>query len=531
MARLLRFPLAENPASGEYERRVAVGTADGTPTMALPLPDGECAQGYRIGAVRVHREGDAMAADREQLYAQRLNRYTTAMRGGMPDRVPIRPFVAEFCAKYAGMTCQQVTHDYNQAYEAVLRTAADFDWDAMVCNMVWVWTGLTQAIGLKYYAIPGLHIAPDVGFQYREPPEDGAFMRADEYDRLIDDPTAFLLDVWLPRVAAPMAPAGAPVTAAHNLSLLKGGMAMMQYFNSIGGQVQRMRQETGTVSAIAGILKAPMDILADKLRGYLGLLDDLETQPHKVRAACEALAPHLFAVALGSSDPTGTVPIGFWMHRSCVPMVKPEHFSNIFWPTLRPIIEELWRHGRQTLFYAEGNWDYHLDAFAQLPAHSIVYHLDQGNPAKVFAKLGGRFCLSGGIPNALLAYGTPEQVRAKCREVLAIAARDGAYIMDASAIVQNDARVENMQALTEATLEHGGYPRGHSVPPAARPPATGTPAAIGRPTRTPPGACVPWERAAPDWPAVTGDPRLVADVWNQTDGLAYMYAWQVLESF
>ena len=218
-------------------------------------------------------------------------------------------------------------------------------------------------------------------------------MRADEYDALIDDPTAFILNTWLPRVSDGTA-----------LSQLKGGMAMMQYFNSLGPQIERMKTETGTVSAIAGILKAPMDILADKFRGYLGLLSDLETQPQKVLAACEALAPHLYRVALDSSDPTGTVPIGFWMHRSCVPLVNPGHFSKIFWPTLRPIIEELWRNGRQTLFYAEGNWDYHLDDFGTLPEHSIVYHLDRGNPAKVFAKLGGRFCLSGGIPNSLLSY-------------------------------------------------------------------------------------------------------------------------------
>lgn len=136
-----------------------------------------------------------------QLYNRRLARYTTAMRGGMPDRVPIRPFVAEFCARYAGLTCQDVAHDYQQAFDAVLRTAKDFEWDAMVPNMVWVWTGLTQALGLKYYAIPGLHIPADTGFQYHEPPEEQAFMHPDEYDALIDDPTAFLFNTWLPRVS------------------------------------------------------------------------------------------------------------------------------------------------------------------------------------------------------------------------------------------------------------------------------------------------------------------------------------------
>ena len=115
----------------------------------------------------------------EQLYTERLNRYLTAMRNEKPDKIPIRPFVAEFTAKHAGFTCQQVTHDYDIAFKAVRKCAADFDWDAVVANMVYVWTGLTQAIGLKYYGVPGIDIPPDVGFQYREPAEEDAFMKTD----------------------------------------------------------------------------------------------------------------------------------------------------------------------------------------------------------------------------------------------------------------------------------------------------------------------------------------------------------------
>jgi uroporphyrinogen-III decarboxylase len=36
-------------------------------------------------------------------------------------------------------------------------------------------------------------------------------------------------------------------------------------------------------------------------------------------------------------------------------------------------------------------------------------------------------------------------------------AYDGGYIMDAGAIIQNDASVENVRALTEATREYGQY--------------------------------------------------------------------------
>jgi hypothetical protein len=398
-----------------------------------------------------------MAKDMEQLYAQRLKRYVTAMRNEKADMIPIRPFVAEFTAKYAGYTCQEVTHDFEKAFIAARKCAADFDWDAVVANMVYVWTGLTQAIGLKYYAVPGIDISPDTGFQYLEPPEDGAFMKPDEYDQLIEDPTGFLFNVWLPRVSADVSAMGQPTSYRNNLSFLKGGMAMLSYFNGFGKQIELLRTQSGTVSAIAGILKAPFDIIADKLRGYLGLLTDLFERPAKVLAACEAMMPHLLHVALSGADPDKNVPIGFWMHRGCVPFVSHEHFNKFYWPTLKPIIEEIWARGHQVLFYAEGNWNAHLKSFAELPEKSIVYHVDQADIFEVHKVLGDKFCVSGGIPNFLLSYGTPQEVRNYCKKVIDGVARDGGYIMDASAIMQDDTKVENVRAMTEFTREYGVY--------------------------------------------------------------------------
>ena len=398
-----------------------------------------------------------MAKDTERLYAERLRRYVTAMRNEKPDRIPIRPFVAEFTAKYAGYTCQEVVHDYEKAFAATRRCAADFDWDATVGNMVYVWTGLTQAIGLKYYAIPGIDISPDTGFQYLEPPEDKAFMKPEEYDQLIEDPTGFLFNVWLPRVSADVSAMGEPTSYRNNLSFLKGGMAMLTYFNDFGKQNEMLRRESGTVSAISGILKAPFDILADKLRGYIGLTMDLFERPNKVLAACEALRPHLQHVALSGADPDNNVPIGFWMHRGCVPFVSRKHFDQLYWPTLKPIIEGIWAQGHQVLFYAEGDWNAHLESFAELPDGSIVYHVDQGDIFEVHKAIGDKFCISGGIPNFLLSVGTPEEVRDYCRKVVDGVAGDGGYIMDASAIIQNDAKVENVRAMTEFTREYGVY--------------------------------------------------------------------------
>jgi hypothetical protein len=404
--------------------------------------------------------------------------------------------------------------------------------------MVYVWTGLTQAIGLRYYGIPGIDLPPDMPFQYREPPEEGAYMRADEYDDLIRNPTAFLYNVWLPRISGDIDSGDGTTAYRGKLALVKGGMAMLQYFYAFGPQIERLRTECGTVSAIAGILKAPLDILADKLRGYIGLCMDLEERPKKVLEACEALMPHLCHVALTTADPAKQVPVGFWMHRGCVPFVSPEQFESYNWPTLKPIIEELWKNGHQTLFYAEGNWDRHLDSFAELPDASIVYHVDRGDIFEVNRRIGNRFCLSGGIPNDLLAIGSPEEVKEYCRKVIDSVAADGGYIMDASAIMQTDTKVENLRAMTEVTREDGHYPSGVTASAAGgmgSAAGSQTPAGLGMESHpgpsVPPGVCVPWADKRKEYARIQGDETLVRRIWEEIDGLGNMFIWQCLVSF
>ena len=474
----------------------------------------------------------------ELLYQERLRRYVTALRNEKPDKIPIRPFVAEFTARYAGYTCQEVCHDYTKAFEAAVKCARDYDWDAVVANMVYVWTGLAQGIGLRYYGIPGIGIPHTVGFNYIEPPEEKAFMREDEYDALIDDPTGFLYNVWLPRVSTEVAKIGEPSTYRNNLALVKGGMAMMVYFMAFGPQIQRLRSECGTVSAIAGIFKSPFDIIGDKLRGYVGLTMDMHTQPDKVLKACEALAPHLVHVGLTTADPLKQVPIGFWMHRGCVPFINPGQFKSHYWPTLRPCIEEFWRHGHQTLFYAEGKWDHHLDDFATLPERSIQFHVDQGDLFLAHRKLHHKFALSGGIPNVMLSYGKPEEVRAYCRKVIDEVAREGGYIMDAGAIMQDDTCPENLRALTEVTREHGVYSgSAYSPDGVLKVPADGSDVAALpglaalRAPQVKPGICFPWEQKAKELPEITGDRELVQRVWENVDALGNVFIWQCLLSF
>ncbi len=231
----------------------------------------------------------------------------------------------------------------------------------------------------------------------------------------------------------------------------------MSYFSMLGDQGGLLQTECGTVSAIAGALKAPCDILADKLRGYRQLSADMYRRPEKVVAACEALMPHMKYNALAGSDPDKNVPITVWLHRGGGPFLSDKAYERFYWPTLKQIIEEIWAEGRQVLFYAEGDWDRNLKYTSQLPDRSIIHHVDRGDIFEVHKQVGHKFCLSGGIPNDLLTYGTPDQVREACKNVIDGVAKDGGYIMDAGAIIQQDANIENIKAMTEFTLEYGVY--------------------------------------------------------------------------
>ncbi len=59
--------------------------------------------------------------------------------------------------------------------------------------------------------------------------------------------------------------------------------------------------------------------------------------------------------------------------------------------------------------------------------------------------------------------------------------------------------------------------------------------ADGPPRAFPPdpraGACIPWEHYKNELPSLTGDEAIVKRVWQEVDGLGYIFIWHCLLSF
>lgn len=462
----------------------------------------------------------------ESLYNERLARYVTAMGRGTPDRIPVRFLLQEVAGRYMGYTTQQVALDYNLAFSATRKLAQDLGVDSCMLNAIWSTYDVAKAASWKYLHIPGVDVTGASVSQFSEPEkEEDQFILDDEYEEFTRDPHEFLINKWMSRAMTRVKPMGAPVDFNHNVSLMGGAIAFTKYMNAFGPAADKLKYESGIVGANAGMLKAPLDIMGDKLRGFMNVCYDAIDRPDELRRACEALMPHLVANALAGADPDKNVPVTVWAHRGCVPFISPETFDTIFWPTMKPCLEELINKGHQVLFYAEGNWEYHYDRLLELPAGGIIYHLDKGDPALLKRKLGSRFPLSGGLSYDVLARGDEQDVKKHMKELFGIMKDGGGYILDATALMMNDVKPENLKTAVEYTMEHGVYSQGHAGSPMEKPAKTPQ---IPRGEGLPPLVSIPWEEESAGYRCLEGDVDMVKRKWQEADSAVYSYIWTSL---
>lgn len=460
-------------------------------------------------------------SETQKKYNERASRYFTAMGNGTPDRIPMRFLMQEAAARYMGYTNQQVACDYNLAFEATRKTGEELGIDAIMLNLIWSNYGLAKSASWKYLYVPGVDIDLGSMSQFGEPSkENELFLRGDEYEEFCEDPTAFLFNKWFSRATTRVRSVGEPITLEHNAALISGALAFSKYMNAFGPAAHALKYESGLVSANAGMIKAPLDILADKFRGYMDTAIDSIERPKDVLKACEALMPHIVANALAGADPEKKVPITIWAHRGCTPFFSQKTFDTIYWPTLKPVFESLIAKGHQILFYSEGNWEAHYEALCELPAGSIIYHLDKGKPQRAVKAFKDKFAISGGLSYDVLARGDADDVRSHMKELFGVMKPEGGYILDASAIMLHDIKPENLETAVEYTLEHGVYSQGHAAPP------------IGNvvPPTIPQGKRIPntvrsWEEESSDYKCLSGDIELVKKKWEENDAAAYNYLW------
>lgn len=134
----------------------------------------------------------------EKLYKQRVTRLIKAIKMEEPDRVPVMLPVGNFPAYYAGYDYYQCSRDYEKLKKAYIKFMDDFgDMDMSPSGMINSGP-IAEKVQSNVIKVPGVGLPKDSSMHNIN---EGEYMKADEYDKLMLDPSDYMTRVNLPRTA------------------------------------------------------------------------------------------------------------------------------------------------------------------------------------------------------------------------------------------------------------------------------------------------------------------------------------------
>jgi hypothetical protein len=158
-----------------------------------------------------------------------------------------------------------------------------------------------EILGLHWFRWPGNQIEdPNGMYQFLE----CEYMKGDEYDEMIFDPTHFMLTKWLPRSFAHLqglkklyfrnamwlgfigtfANFADPEVVDSFERSLKAAKVFSGWFDFLGGYRTKMEEKMGIPLAHTSFAFAPFDMIGDTMRGTVPILEDIHGQPDKLLA-------------------------------------------------------------------------------------------------------------------------------------------------------------------------------------------------------------------------------------------------------
>jgi uroporphyrinogen-III decarboxylase len=416
-----------------------------------------------------------VSADAEKAYQARVKRIVDAVEMKKPDRVPVFPMTGFFAAYYAGYTPRDVMYDYDKLFSSYKKYMLDFQPDAHGSVTTAPPGKCFDVLDYKLYAWPGHGVAPEHSYQAIE----GEYMKADEYDALIDDPTYYFINTYFPRIfgaldgfkmispmtnilemyggftGAALVPYGLPPVQEALKALMDAGSEALKWIGTVVDYGTDMASH-GFPGFFGGGCKAPFDTLGDTLRGTRGVMMDMYRQPNKVLRALEQLTPIMIKMGASGAKANDNPIVFLPLHKGADGFMSDEQFKKFYWPTMKAVFLGLIDEGCIPFPWAEGGYNSRLKVIRDIPKGKIIWGFDTTDMAKAKEILGDVCCISGNMPIATLSVGKPEDVRATAKKLIDTCAKGGGYIMMNGAVIEN-VPPENVRAMIDATKEYGVY--------------------------------------------------------------------------
>ena len=414
---------------------------------------------------------DFISPEAKKAYRERVTRIKDAIQLKVPDRVPVIPSVGFFPAHYAGITTRESMYDYDKSCQAYEKYTFDFAPDAH--RGPYGLGKVYDIIDYKLFVWPGHGVGVDMPFQCVE----GEYMKADEYDALIRDPSDFWMRVYLPRIIGVLKPLsklnpfsrvieiggvgsfvvpyGRPEVRAAFEALFQAGEEAIKWREPLTASRKKV-MAAGFPVLGGGRCRAPFDMLGDTLRGTRGIIMDMYRQPDKLIAALESLTPLMIEMGVSGAR-SATMPLVLIpLHKGADGFMSDEQYRTFYWPTFRKLLLGLINEGLIPLPFAEGSYNTRLEIIRDLPKGKVVWQFDETDMARAKEVLGDRACIYGNVPGAILSTGTTDDVKAYCKQLIDVAGKDGGFILSSGSNLDM-AKPENVRAMIDFTKEYGVY--------------------------------------------------------------------------
>jgi hypothetical protein len=413
-------------------------------------------------------------ANAEAAYRDRVTLMKDAIQlRSRPKRIPVCPSAGFFPMQYAGITMYDAMYDYQALSKAWQIYHQDFEPDAYNSPTTIVPGKVLDILDLKLFQWPGHGVSREREYQFVE----DEYMKAEEYQDLIDDPTAFFLNVYFPRIFGSLKPLASfpllppvneiplvpPAVMPFGAESMKAALASL---SEAGEEALRWRAAVreiglrimgkGYPAFSGGFTKAPFDVIGDCLRGTRGVMLDMFRHPDELKEACERLVPSMIKSAVAACRANGHIMPFMPLHKGADGFMSQEQFKTFYWPSLRKLIVGLIDEGLVPQLFAEGGYNHRLEVISDVPRGKVLWWLDRTDMKRAKETVGKVACLAGNVPLDLLCTGTPDQVKTYCRELIDVAGADGGFILSTGAGMQGS-KAANVKAMMDFAKEYGVY--------------------------------------------------------------------------
>jgi uroporphyrinogen-III decarboxylase len=144
------------------------------------------------------------------------------------------------------------------------------------------------------------------------------------------------------------------------------------------------------------------------------------------------------------------------LHKGDDTHISIKQFEKFYWPTFKQLMLNMIDDGLMPAPFAEGVYTQRLNHLLELPQASVLWFFDRTDMHKAKDILGRHSPIMGNVPITMIATGTPEQVKACCKDLIDYCGKGGGYIL-CSGTQLDDAREETVRAMIDFTKEYGVY--------------------------------------------------------------------------